>query len=262
MVMDTREIIEKLKTDIATKKTDYQQRLQKSGEEENLLNYMKGMLDITENNVSNFPYYDKLTEEDKTSEEQFNTMLKYTLKEDKIIASFKAEIKNLYFLEKIGYLHAEQYQEAIKKLEEYRLKIKESYLELEKNKNLKIQLEKQHKILNRLEQLEKVLSEKKEVKNIDDFYETLQYSNLSESEKTQVLFSVLEHNLNNQLQKLRTTNKYQSSGIERKIGKINPNNIEKIREAILKLQDKFSIKVTIPKQEKQQERFLFVIESR
>ena len=90
--------------------------LQKIKKEYNLLNYIKGMLDITKDNVGNFPYYN---EEDSSEEAQdnFNLMLKYTLKEDNIIASFKAEIKNLYYLEKIGYQEVEQYQEIKKKLE-------------------------------------------------------------------------------------------------------------------------------------------------
>ena len=88
------------------------------------------MLDITEKNVNNFPYYDGSDLSQEEAEDDFNVMLKYTLKEDKIISSFKAEIKNLYYLEKIGYQHAEQYEETKKKLEEYRLKIQKAYDEL------------------------------------------------------------------------------------------------------------------------------------
>ena len=260
MAMDIVEILEKLKSDMNIKKANYNKELQKMEKETDLLNYIKGMLDITENNVSNFPYYDKVTKEDKEAEEHFNTMLKYTLKEDKIISSFKSEIKNLYFLEKIGYYHAEQYQETIKKLEEYRLKIKAAYLELQKEKSQKTQTNNNKNILKQLEKLEKSLEEQKEVKNIDNFYESLQYSNLSESEKTQVLFFVLENNLKMQKQQLNDYNVSKSNTIERKIGKINPANIQKLRDAIVKLQDKFSIKVTTPEQKQnREERFLFII---
>ena len=93
------QIIHKLKQDIEEKERSYQKELQKIKEEKELLAYIKGMLDITAGNVSNFPYYDSNDLETKDAEEDFNVMLKYTLKENRIIASFKAEIKNLYFLD-------------------------------------------------------------------------------------------------------------------------------------------------------------------
>ena len=135
--MNERQIIHKLILDIEEKERSYQKELQKIKAEKELLAYIKGMLDITENNVVNFPYYNPNEEETKEAEEDFNVMLKYTLKDDNIISSFKSEIKNLYFLEKIGYRHAEQYQETINHLEEYRNKIKNAYQELVSNETLK-----------------------------------------------------------------------------------------------------------------------------
>ena len=126
LAMEEQEIVKKLKLDIEERERSYQKELAKIKKEDDLLNYIKGMLDITQNSVSNFPYYDGENKDNEAAEEDFNMMLKYTLKEDKIIASFKSEIKNLYYLEKIGYQHAEQYAETIKKLEEYRLKIQDA----------------------------------------------------------------------------------------------------------------------------------------
>lgn len=191
------QIIHKLKQDIEEKERSYQKELQKIKEEKELLAYIKGMLDITAGNVSNFPYYDSNDLETKDAEEDFNVMLKYTLKEDRIIASFKAEIKNLYFLEKIGYRHAEQYQEAKQHLEEYRKKIENSYHELISNETLKKATLHKEEILKKLSDLKTSLlhEDTLEIKNIDKFYEELKYANLSESEKTAVLLSVLEKNL-------------------------------------------------------------------
>lgn len=191
------QIIHKLKQDIEEKERSYQKELQKIKEEKELLAYIKGMLDITAANVSNFPYYDPNDLETKDAEEDFNVMLKYTLKEDRIIASFKAEIKNLYFLEKIGYRHAEQYQEAKQHLEEYRKKIENSYHELISNETLKKATLHKEEILKKLSDLKTSLlhEDTLEIKNIDKFYEELKYANLSESEKTAVLLSVLEKNL-------------------------------------------------------------------
>ena len=177
------QIIHKLKQDIEEKERSYQKELQKIKEEKELLAYIKGMLDITAANVSNFPYYDPNDLETKDAEEDFNVMLKYTLKEDRIIASFKAEIKNLYFLEKIGYRHAEQYQEAKQHLEEYRKKIENSYHELISNETLKKATLHKEEILKKLSDLKTSLlhEDTLEIKNIDKFYEELKYANLSES---------------------------------------------------------------------------------
>ena len=90
-------IIEKIKLDIEERKNSYQKELQKIKEEKNLLGYIKGILEITENNVSNFPYYDSRDPETADAALDFDVMLKYTLKADSIIASFKSEIKNLYY---------------------------------------------------------------------------------------------------------------------------------------------------------------------
>ena len=186
--MREKEIIGKLKQDIKEKERSYKQELEKIKKEDNLLNYIRGMLEITKDNVSNFPYYDGTDDTQDDSEEDFNVMLKYTLKEDKIIASFKAEIKNLYYLEKIGYQHAEQYEDTKRKLKEYRQKIKDAYEELIANETLKKAIAKKETILTKLDTLKETLEEEtKETEKIDDFYESLQYANLSESEKTKVL---------------------------------------------------------------------------
>ena len=84
------QIIHKLKLDIEEKERSYQKELQKIKAENELLAYIKGMLDITEGNVSNFPYYDSNDLDTKEAEEDFNVMLKYTLKEDCIIDSFSS----------------------------------------------------------------------------------------------------------------------------------------------------------------------------
>ena len=55
MAMDIVEILEKLKSDINIKKANYNKELQKMEKESVLLNYINGMLDITGNNVNNFP---------------------------------------------------------------------------------------------------------------------------------------------------------------------------------------------------------------
>lgn len=197
------QIIHKLKLDIEEKERSYQKELQKIKAENELLAYIKGMLDITEGNVSNFPYYDSNDLDTKEAEEDFNVMLKYTLKEDCIIDSFKAEVKNLYFLEKIGYRHAEQYQEIKEHLEEYRRKIEHSYQELISNETLKKATAKKEEILKKLSDLKTSLINENmlEVQDIDSFYEELKYANLSENEKTAILLSVFEKNLS--LQKSR-----------------------------------------------------------
>ncbi len=256
-------IVEKLKLDIEERERSYQKELEKIKKEEGLLNYIKGMLDITQGSVSNFPYYDGSNKEEAEAEDDFNMMLKYTLKEDKIIASFKSEIKNLYYLEKIGYQHAEQYKETIEKLKDYRLKIQEAYNELIANETLKKATEKKEEILKKLDTVKEHLEEHEdEIENIDSFYEGLQYAHLSESEKTSILLSIFEKNLKKERQKLAEIS-YLEHPIERKIGKIKKENIEKIRRAAKKLENYFSIKITYPKQEQQKttrvekNRFLF-----
>lgn len=190
-------IIEKLKLDIEERKISYQKELKKIKEEKNLLGYIKGMLDITENNVSNFPYYDSTDPDVAEAKEDFDVMLKYTLKEDSIIASFKAEIKNLYYLEKIGYKHAEQYIATKNKLEEYRRKIKEAYHELITNDTLKKIMTKKEETISKLDYLTEKLEMNEELKmdEVDTFHKCLQCANLSEQEKTAILFSILEKNI-------------------------------------------------------------------
>ena len=207
------------------------------------------MLDITEDNVSNFPYYDEehLTKEEKEASDEFNIMLKYTLKEDKIIASFKSELKNLYFLEKIGYQQAEQYQDIKRKLEDYRIKIKEAYDELIKNETLKTASAKKETILKKLDKIqEKLNNPKEELENIDEFYEGLQYANLSEKDKTDILVSILKNNIKFEQEKIDKLN-HLDKKVERIIGKIKQENIERIRDAVKNLETKFNIKITYPK---------------
>ena len=53
--MSDSSIMKKLKLDIEERERSYQKELEKIKEEKNLLNYIKGMLDITEESVTNFP---------------------------------------------------------------------------------------------------------------------------------------------------------------------------------------------------------------
>ncbi len=266
LAMEDAGMIEKLKIDMEEKKSSYEKELAKIKKEDMLLDYIKGMLAITENNVCNFPYYDASSknQDELEAEEDFNAMLKYTLKEDKIIASFKSEIKNMYFLEKIGYKHAEQYEETKKKLEEYRLKISQAYEELIKNDSIKKIAKTKEQIIKRLDYLIEELQENKEVENIDKFYECLQYTNLQENEKTAVLLSVFQKNIILQQKKLtEKSNTHLKRQVERKIGKIKSENIDKLRKILKTLEGRFQIKVTFPEEDNvlgkwNNERFLFV----
>ena len=248
------QIIHKLKLDIEEKERSYQKELQKIKAENELLAYIKGMLDITEGNVSNFPYYDPNDLDTKEAEEDFNVMLKYTLKEDRIIASFKAEVKNLYFLEKIGYRHAEQYQETKERLEEYRRKIEQSYQELISNETLKKATAKKEEILKKLSDLKTSLVNENmlEIQDIDSFYEELKYANLSENEKTAILLSVLEKNLKKKkkrLEELENIEQIQNRVIVKIALVIPEQELENMKE-ILSLQkvqlEKLPIRITYP----------------
>ena len=263
LAMEEQESVKKLKLDIEERERSYQKELAKIKKEDDLLNYIKGMLDITQNSVSNFPYYDGENKDNEAAEEDFNMMLKYTLKEDKIIASFKSEIKNLYYLEKIGYQHAEQYAETIKKLEEYRLKIQDAYNDLITNETLKKATIKKEEILKKLDTVKDHLTEtQEEIENIDSFYEGLQYAHLSESEKTAILLSIFERNIQNEKKKLEKSNKQKSLPRERKIGTIKEENVDKLKEASKTLENYFQIKLTYPQDSKkisrvEKNRFLF-----
>ena len=248
------QIIHKLKLDIEEKERSYQKELQKIKAENELLAYIKGMLDITEGNVSNFPYYDSNDLDTIEAEEDFNVMLKYTLKEDCIIDSFKAEIKNLYFLEKIGYRHAEQYQETKEHLEEYRRKIEHSYQELISNETLKKATAKKEEILKKLSDLKTSLINENmlEVQDIDSFYEELKYANLSENEKTAILLSVFEKNLSLQksrLDELENIEQIQNRVILKIALVIPEQELENMKE-LLRLHKlpfgKLPIKITYP----------------
>lgn len=248
--MREKEIIGKLKQDIKEKERSYKQELEKIKKEDNLLNYIRGMLEITKDNVSNFPYYDGTDDTQDDSEEDFDVMLKYTLKEDKIIASFKAEIKNLYYLEKIGYQHAEQYEDTKRKLMEYRQKIKDAYEELIANETLKKAIAKKETILTKLDTLKETLEEEaKETEKIDDFYESLQYANLSESEKTKVLISIFEKNTALEQEYLKELE--QAEKEIKKSYPVSSKDLEKIKRKIKegKLETIGKIKITYPKKE-------------
>ena len=244
--MQEREIVEKLKLDIEDQERSYKKNLEIIKKEDNLLNYIKGMLDITQNSVINFPYYDGRNKDETEAEKNFNMMLKYTLKEDKIIASFKSEIKNLYYLEKIGYEHAEQYKEITKKLEEYRVKIAEAYNELIKNEALKQTTVKKEEMLNKIAIVKDYLKDQVEAENIDNFYEGLQYAHLSENEKTSILLFIFKKNLIIEKQKLENLSNVRSCLLERKIAKVKKENIDKIKASVKKLENQFSIKITYP----------------
>lgn len=204
--MDDEKILTKLKQDIKEKKESYQKEISKIKEENNLLGYIKGVLDITKQDVSNFPYYNKLVvTEDEHSYDNFKTMLKYTLKEDKIIASFEQEIKNLYYLHQIGYENIEQYQEIKEKLNKYRDKIEEVYKDLVKNNTLQKMVEDLTKKIEKLDSLEEKLVYQKELVTDDivEFYQELKLSNLTEKELTSILLLVFKNNLKYQLKQER-----------------------------------------------------------
>ena len=249
--MNERQIIHKLILDIEAKERSYQKELQKIKAEKELLAYIKGMLDITENNVVNFPYYNPNEEDTKEAEEDFNLMLKYTLKEDNIISSFKTEIKNLYFLEKIGYRHAEQYQETINHLEEYRNKIKNAYQELVSNETLKKVTAKKEETLHKLKDLKEKLQDKDilEINDIDSFYGELKLANLSESEKTAILLLVLEKNLKvqkQQLQEIQLVEKLKTKAVEKIIIILSSQDLTKLKMALLNCNEKLkSLPITI-----------------
>lgn len=204
--MEDEKILTKLKQDIKEKKESYQKEISKIKEENNLLGYIKGVLDITKQDVSNFPYYNKLVvTEDEHSYDNFKTMLKYTLKEDKIIASFEQEIKNLYYLHQIGYENIEQYQEIKEKLNKYRDKIEEVYKDLVKNNTLQKMVEDLTKKIEKLYSLEEKLVYQKELVTDDivEFYQELKLSNLTEKELTSILLLVFKNNLKYQLKQER-----------------------------------------------------------
>ncbi len=204
--MEDEKILTKLKQDIKEKKESYQKEISKIKEENNLLGYIKGVLDITKQDVSNFPYYNKLVvTEDEHSYDNFKTMLKYTLKEDKIIASFEQEIKNLYYLHQIGYENIEQYQEIKEKLNKYRDKIEEVYKDLVKNNTLQKMVEDLTKKIEKLDSLEEKLVYQKELVTDDivEFYQELKLSNLTEKELTSILLLVFKNNLKYQLKQER-----------------------------------------------------------
>lgn len=204
--MEDEKILTKLKQDIREKKESYQKEISKIKEENNLLGYIKGVLDITKQDVSNFPYYNKLVvTEDEHSYDNFKTMLKYTLKEDKIIASFEQEIKNLYYLHQIGYENIEQYQEIKEKLNKYRDKIEEVYKDLVKNNTLQKMVEDLTQKIEKLDSLEEKLVYQKELVTDDivEFYQELKLSNLTEKELTSILLLVFKNNLKYQLKQER-----------------------------------------------------------
>ena len=204
--MEDEKILTKLKQDIKEKKESYQKEISKIKEENNLLGYIKGVLDITKQDVSNFPYYNKLVvTEDEHSYDNFKTMLKYTLNEDKIIASFEQEIKNLYYLHQIGYENIEQYQEIKEKLNKYRDKIEEVYKDLVKNNTLQKMVEDLTKKIEKLDSLEEKLVYQKELVTDDivEFYQELKLSNLTEKELTSILLLVFKNNLKYQLKQER-----------------------------------------------------------
>lgn len=254
LAMSDSSIMQKLKLDIEERERSYQKELEKIKEEKNLLNYIKGMLDITEESVTNFPYYDGRNKEQEEAEEDFNVMLKYTLKEDKIIASFKSEIKNLYYLEKIGYQHAEQYQETKKKLEEYRQKIKEAYQELIENETLKKAITNKEQILIKLDTLKEQLEEKSagEIDDVDGFYEELQYANLSESEKTAILISILKRNLKLQLDYLNELKEvviFQEESVNNVVCVMSEKELNTVKKLLVTKNDlnyKLGVKIIYP----------------
>ena len=101
-----------------------------------------------------------------------------------------------------------------------------------------------------------------EIENIDSFYEGLQYAHLSESEKTAILLSIFERNIQNEKKKLEKSNKQKYLPRERKIGTIKEENVDKLKEASKTLENYFQIKLTYPQDSKkisrvEKNRFLF-----
>lgn len=234
--MREKEIIEKLKNDIASRKESYQKEVEQISQEENLLRYIKGMLDITAESITSFPYYDGSEEETKEASNIFNEMLKYTLKEDNIIEEFKAEIKNLYFLEKIGYQHAIQYQETLKNLASFRTKIEQAYLAISHSQDLQELKDKKQQIILDLNQLVAILEDdNQEVENIDEFYKKIQYTSLPEIDKTEILLLVLKRNTRLQSQRVKLLQEILMH--QNKADKITHNYLLLSEDAKLLLQD-------------------------
>lgn len=234
--MREKEIIKKLKYDIASRKETYQKELEQISQEENLLRYIKGMLEITAESMASFPYYDGSEEETKDARNMFNEMLKYTLKEDNIIQEFKSEIKNLYFLEKIGYQHAIQYQETLKKIDSFRTKIEQAYLAITHSQDLDDLKYKKQQIILDLNQLVMILEdENQEVENIDELYKKIQYTSLPEADKTEILLLILKRNTILQSHKVKLLKEILAH--QEKNNKTNNNYLLLSEEAVSLLQD-------------------------
>lgn len=187
-------LVQKIIDNIAKKEKELKNELTDIKQKEDLLDYIKGMIDITAENTLNFPYYND--EDESEGKDNFEAMLRYTLKYENLINDFKMQIKNLYFLDKVGYSNTKQYETAKNSLEEYRTKIISAYNNFITNNTIKKALEEKETIIKKLEKTESILEKNiLETEDIDSFYDGLKYTDINDSDKTSILYVIFENNL-------------------------------------------------------------------
>lgn len=192
--MAERLLVQKIKDDIEKKSEDLKTELNKIKQQEDILDYIKGIIDITQENVLNFPYYED-NEQDE-GKDNFETMLNYTLKDKKSIEDFKSQIKNLYFLDKVGYSNTKQYEVAKNSLEKYRNTIIKEYENLVNSNTIKREIEQKEVIMKKLDRTRNELEKSVlEIEDIDEFYDGLKYADISASDQTSILYMIFENNL-------------------------------------------------------------------
>ena len=192
--MAERLLVQKIKDDIEKKSEDLKTELNKIKQQEDILDYIKGIIDITQENVLNFPYYED--DEQDEGKDNFETMLNYTLKDKKSIEDFKSQIKNLYFLDKVGYSNTKQYEVAKNALEKYRNTIIKEYENLVNSNTIKREIEQKEVIMKKLDRTRNELEKSVlEIEDIDEFYDGLKYADISASDQTSILYMIFENNL-------------------------------------------------------------------
>ncbi len=192
--MAERLLVQKIKDDIEKKSEDLKTELNKIKQQEDILDYIKGIIDITQENVLNFPYYED--DEQDEGKDNFETMLNYTLKDKKSIEDFKSQIKNLYFLDKVGYSNTKQYEVAKNSLEKYRNTIIKEYENLVNSNTIKREIEQKEVIMKKLDRTRNELEKSVlEIEDIDEFYDGLKYADISASDQTSILYMIFENNL-------------------------------------------------------------------
>ena len=123
-------------------------------------------------------------------------MLNYTLKDKKSIEDFKSQIKNLYFLDKVGYSNTKQYEVAKNSLEKYRNTIIKEYENLVNSNTIKREIEQKEVIMKKLDRTRNELEKSVlEIEDIDEFYDGLKYADISASDQTSILYMIFENNL-------------------------------------------------------------------